>query len=190
MTAHASLSTPTPGLRPNVLRQSFVPRDLNVLSHETGAFNDLLDELWESIQPNTRLELATFNDLLRARWNMDRIERLEATQSEGETGLVQNEANAAARLRLHARWELAAARALAQLQRFHTDYTLRLKYDAEPEENLLPLTSGAAILRSPEARKRELATIRRDQREWIEDLLDGPFHPRFKTKPSRFWVSS
>ncbi len=144
--------------RANILRHSFVAQDLITRAAEAPGFDELLDRLWDEIQPQGALEIAAFNDLLRARWNIQRLEN-------------------SARSAPHAFWQRAFHRALSELRRLQSDATLRMKLDAEPGGHLPPLASGATVILQPAGLRRLAyeAALRENRIDFVTSLEDCSF---------------
>lgn len=119
----------------NAMRHGLTSQDLIVRPDEQFLFDEMKSDLLNEIKPSGALESIAFNDLVRARWNMERIQRLELDLFDGENDPLQNEATAAQADRYHryyTRWERSFYRALAELRRFQTNRVLRASLKPVP----------------------------------------------------------
>jgi len=136
----------------NALKHGLASDQLIVRGDETQLFAETKAELLASLAPQGAAEMAVFNDILRARWNMERIQRLECDLFDGLNDPLQNEANAAQLDRLeryYTRWERTFYRAMKELRQLHTDRAMRQKPFTESKANIPALASGpVAILRT------------------------------------------
>jgi hypothetical protein len=136
----------------NAMRHGLTCQDLIVRPDEQLLFDEMKSDFLNELKPAGSLETLAFNDLVRARWNMERIQRLELDLFDGQNDPLQNEATAAIADRYHryyTRWERSYYRSLAELRRLQTDRALRAKVNTVPAELLAPLASGPkAILQT------------------------------------------
>ncbi len=136
----------------NAMRHGLTAQDLVVRPDEQDLFDEMKSDFLNELKPSSALENLAFNDLVRARWNMERIQRLELDLFDGENDPLQNEATAAIADRYHryyTRWERSYYRSLSELRRLQSDRALRAKPDSVPAGLLAPLASGPkAILQS------------------------------------------
>src|SRR6266542_4038689 len=61
----------------NALKHGLTSKDLIVREDEQDEFNELQSSLRQELAPQGALEMLTFNQLVRAAWNMQRAQRLE-----------------------------------------------------------------------------------------------------------------
>ena len=126
----------------NALKHGLTSRDLIVREDEQEDFNDLQQSLREDLGPEGALESFTFNQLVRAAWNMHRFQRLEAgLMVDGLDPLLdESSAKTLDRLhRYHGQAERSYYRHLRELRVLQTNRALRcLKMDEE-EEELVPV---------------------------------------------------
>jgi len=129
----------------NALKHGLTSRDLIVREDEQEDFNDLQQSLREDLGPEGALESFTFNQLVRAAWNMHRFQRLETDlMVNGLDPLLDDSAaKTLDRLhRYHGQAERSYYRHLKELRVLQTNRAIRdLKADEEEAEFCTPLVS-------------------------------------------------
>src|SRR5689334_13867393 len=129
----------------NALKHGLTSQDLIVREDERDEFNHFQADLQKELGPEGAVEMLTFNQLLRAGWNMHRFQRLEAgLMVDGLDPLLdESSAKTLDRLhRYHGQAERSYYRHLRELRVLQTNRALRcLKMDEEEEELVPTLVS-------------------------------------------------
>jgi hypothetical protein len=125
----------------NALKHGLTSQDLIVREDERDEFQQFQADLQTELGPEGPSEMLTFNQLLRAGWNMHRFQRLEAGLMVNglDPALDESSAKTLDRLhRYHGQAERSYYRHLKELRVLQTNRALRnLKLD-EDEQDLVP----------------------------------------------------
>lgn len=140
----------------NAFRHGLAVRTLVILEDEIPEFNLLAAELREEISPVGFLEETAFERLLTARWNMFRVQKVEARLaflSEGQDPLEHPETEAKVQLywRYYQRFDASYRSALRELERLQTyraaDQELSGEYVNEPLPKLTNVMSLQRVVK-------------------------------------------
>src|SRR6478672_9182512 len=129
----------------NALKHGLTSQDLIVREDERDEFNSFQAQLQKELGPEGAVEMLTFNQLLRAGWNMHRFQRLESGLMVNGLDPLLDESSAKTLDRLHryhGQAERAYYRHLRELRVLQTNRAIRdLKADEEEAEFCTPLVS-------------------------------------------------
>ena len=112
----------------NALKHGLTARDLVLREDEREEFESLQSDLQAELTPEGTLETLTFNNILRASWDMTRFRRLESCLMASDIDPALDDASAKTLDRLSryaARAERSYYRAIGELRTLQTNRTLR-----------------------------------------------------------------
>jgi hypothetical protein len=125
----------------NALKHGLTARDLVLREDEREEFESIQSDLLAELTPEGTLETLTFNQVLRASWDLLRFRRLEASLMAGGIDPVLDDASAKTLDRLNryaTRAERSYYRAIQELRTLQTNRTLRYAKLNEEQREVVP----------------------------------------------------
>lgn len=193
--ANAQLSTgpKTPEGKARASRNSrthgLSSRELVIRDHERAEFDEMLAAFQADLQPAGMLEMALFNQIVHAEWNLRRVRILEAELFDGSTDPLADE-NLTAKLdrlaRYARRFENSFFRGIRELRTIQTNRSQRASVLPSVRETIPPRADTAKSVlakRTHPAEAREndmkifLASVERETDIWAAG------HPRMGQAP-------
>jgi hypothetical protein len=133
--------TSTAQAAPDALKHGLTARDVVLREDEREEFESLQSDLLAELTPEGTLETLTFNQILRASWDLTRFRRLESWLMANEIDPALDEASAKTLDRLNryaARAERSYYRAIQELRTLQTNRTLRYAKLTEEQREVVP----------------------------------------------------
>jgi hypothetical protein len=125
----------------NATKHGLTSRDLVIREDERKEFESLQSDLLAELTPEGTLETLTFNQILRASWDMMRFRRLESWLMANDIDPVLDDASAKTLDRLNryaTRAERSYYRAIHELRTLQTNRTLRYAKLTEEQREVVP----------------------------------------------------